>query len=389
MRRPTLPAVLALSLLATAAPAQDESAGAHARLTAAKAQSAAAAGRAARLERAAARQADAVRRARIAEAALNARIQATQADIVAARARVALVERLVVAQRARLAADQAPVARLMAALQSLAARPTLAAVVQPGSIDDLVHVRAILGATLPTVRARTAEVRAELDRTRALQASAALAATALADGRRRLEAQRLAFVRLEAERRLRARTPGGDALFESDRALALGEQARDLIGALALAQDAAAVEARLVTLGGPLPRPDEDGIPVPAVPAYRLPVAGRIVQGLGELSDTGVRARGLAIAAAPGTRVVAPAAGRVRYAGRFRDYGRVVVIDHGGGWTSALIGLDGATAAVGTRVRAGDPVGRAPATGRNGDGPRITVELRRRDRPVDLAALIG
>ena len=376
---------LALTLLATAAVAQPDP---RIRLAEAKAQSAAASARAARLDAAAAAQTDAARRAEAAEAALDARIQATQADIAAAEARVVLVGRVVAVQRARLAAEQGPVARLMAALQSLARRPAIATMVQPGSVDDLVHVRAVLGATLPVMRAQTAQVRAELDRTRALQASAALAARTLADGRRRLESQRLALVRLQAQHRFRASAIGRDALFESERALALGEQARDLIGALASAQDSAQVEARLVTLPGPLPRPDEDGTPVAPVPAYRLPVAGRIVTGLGEISDTGVRARGLTLATAAAARVVAPAAGRIRYAGRFRDYGRVVVIDHGGGWTSALIGLGETAVAVGDRVSAGDLLGRAPAEGRGGDDPRVTVELRRRDRPVDLAALL-
>lgn len=380
-------AALSLTLLATTAAAQDDP---RVRLNDAKAQSAAAGARAARLERAAAAQTDAARRARTAEAALTARIQATQADIAAAQARVVLVGRVVAAQRARLAAEQGPVARLMAALQSLARRPALAAIAQPGSVDDLVHVRAVLGATLPAMRERTTLVRADLDRSRALQASAALAARTLRDGRRRLESQRLALVRLEAQHRFRAGAIGRDALFESERALALGEQARDLIGALETAQDSAAVEARLVTLSGPLPRPDEDTAAADAsiAAAYRLPVAGRIVTGLGEISDTGVRARGLTLATAPSARVVAPASGRIRYAGRFRDYGRVVVIDHGAGWTSALIGLDETDVRVGDRVRSGDALGRAPAEGRGGDDPRITVELRRRDRPVDIAALL-
>lgn len=377
-------------LLATAATAPDP----RARLVAAKAASAAAARRAAQLERAASGEADAARRARAAEAALVARIDASQADIAVAEARVAITDRLVAAQRIRLAAGQGPVVRLVAALQSLAARPTAVAVVQPGSVTDLVHVRAVLGAAIPQVRARTAGVRATLDRTRALQRGAALAAQALRDGRGRLEAQRLALVRLEAQHRYRGQALGRDAGLESDRALALGEQARDIVGALALAQDAAQVEARLVTLAGPLPRPDDaDADPPATVPplpgVYRLPVAGRIVTGLGEISDTGVRSRGLTFATAPGARVTAPAGGQVRYAGRFRDYSRVVVIDHGAGWTTALIGLGASDVATGDRVRAGDPVGRSGPASATGEPPRVTVELRRRGRPVDPTPLIG
>ena len=57
-------------------------------------------------------------------------------------------------------------------------------------------------------------------------------------------------------------------------------------------------------------------------------------------TDTGVRARGLTLATAPGAEIVAPTAGRVIYAGRFRRYGNIVIVDHGSGWTSLIAGLD-------------------------------------------------
>ena len=58
--------------------------------------------------------------------------------------------------------QQGPIARLLAALQSLARRPAMLAVAQPGSVDDLVHVRAVLGSVTAGDRARTAAIRAEL-----------------------------------------------------------------------------------------------------------------------------------------------------------------------------------------------------------------------------------
>ncbi|MES2754282.1 MAG: peptidoglycan DD-metalloendopeptidase family protein [Pseudomonadota bacterium] len=359
------------------------------RLAQAQAQSAAAGARAARLERAAAAQRDSARQARAAEAAVAQRIVGAQADIAAAEARVAIVARAQAVQRARLAERQGPVARLLAALQSLAARPPLVAVAQPGSVDDLVHVRAALGTALPVVRARTAGVRAELAATRTLQRRAAQAAQGLIDGRRALEAQRLALIQLEAQHRYRSRALGRDALYESDRALALGERARDLVGSLSIAADEAGIARALMALSGPLPRPGDAGSEAAATAVYRLPVAGRVVTGLGEISDAGVRSRGLTLACRPDARVNAPAGGQVRYAGPFRQYGRVVVIDHGDGWTSAVTGLGDIDVALGDRVRAGDRIGRAQGDGASGDEPRVTVELRRRGRPVDLTALIG
>lgn len=382
------------TLIAAVAVAQTTPADQVRRLEAAKAQSAAAAARSAALEAAAAREKDQAAQARAQEAAVAARVQQAEADIAAGQARSAITARLLADQRARLAGQQGPIARLIAALQSLARRPAMISLVQPGSVDDLVHVRAVLASAMPVVRARTAALRTDLDRTRALQASATLAATALAESRTRLETQRLALTRLEAEHRLKSQALGRDALFESDRAIALGERARDIVDLMSKLGDETATRASLAALPGPLPRPPRPGEvasslgpPVwpAASPPYKLPVAGKVVTGLGELSDAGVRSRGLTIATQADAPVVAPAAGKVAYAGRFRSYGTIVILDHGGGWTTLVSGLGATSVAVGEQVAQGATLG----TVAKGDDPRVTVELRRRDRAVDMVPLIG
>ena len=364
------------------------------RLAEAKAQSDAAARRSAALERQAAAERDQARQAQAQEAAVAARIQQAEADIAAGQARLAIVDRLLDAQRTKLAAKQVPVARLMGALQSLARRPAIISLVQPGSVDDLVHVRAVLANTMPVIRARTADVRADLARTRQLQAAGAVATRALAESRSRLEVQRLALTRLEAAHRLRSRAFGRDALIESDRAIALGEKARDIVDLMDTIGNQAATRESLATLPGPLarpPRPGEVAAPIDrgtwshSAPPYRLPVEGKIVTGLGELSDTGVHSRGLTIAPLAGAQVVAPAAGRVAFAGPFRGYGTIVILDHGGGWTTLVSGLGSTSARIGETIGQGAPIGQAA----RGEAPSVTVELRRRDRAVDMTPLLG
>ena len=152
-------------------PAQSDLADQQRRLLAARAQSAAAAERAAKLDAAAKTEQTEAAKARAEEEAMGARIQQAQADIAAASARVTLVDRLLGDQQTRLAAQQGPIARLIAALCSLAQRPDAVSVMQPGSVGDLVHVRAVIGSTLPLVRARTAGLRADLNNTRRLRAA--------------------------------------------------------------------------------------------------------------------------------------------------------------------------------------------------------------------------
>ncbi len=364
------------------------------RLERARVQSQQAARRSADLVAAAARERDEATQARQQEAAIAARVQQAEADIVASQARIAIIDRQLAAQRATLAAHQGPVARLLAALQGLARRPAMIAVVRPGSVDDLVHVRAVLASTMPVVRARTAAIRADVDRTRRLHANAATAAQALSESRGRLEEQRLALTRLEAEHRMRSRALGRDALVESDRAIGLGERARDIVDLMGKQGDEATIRAGLAALPGPLPRPPRPGesaSPIDPVswphdaPPYRLPVSGKLVTGFGELSDAGVRSRGLTLAPTAGAAIIAPAAGRVAFAGTFRGYGNIVIIDHGRGWTSLISGFAAIGLRVGEKVAQDDVIGRVAA----GDAPRVTVELRRRDRAVDMTPLIG
>ncbi|SMF74080.1 murein hydrolase activator EnvC family protein [Allosphingosinicella indica] len=354
-------------------------------LAVAKAQSEAAQRKSEQFQRRAEAATDAAARARASASAVAARIEAAEADVTAAETRVRIVEEMRAGQRARLAERQAPLVRLIAALQMLGRRPPALALVQPGSVADVVHVRSVLASTLPIVEARTAGMRAEIARSNRLSRDAETAASALVAGRRELQAQRVAFARLERSQRARADVLAESALSESDRALSFDEEARDLAALADRRDHQAAVQQRLLALAEPVPRPG----PVQrasrlAAPAYRLPVEGRILRGTGEISDGGIHARGLTFATAPAAGVFAPSAGRIVYAGRFRDYDGTVIIDHGGGWTTTITDLGTLAVNAGDTVRPGDALGAA----RRSD-PRISVELRQEGRPFPIAPLLS
>lgn len=366
----------------------------QAALKAARSQSEEARARSERLEQQATAARDEADQARRRAAAMAARIQQAEADIQAARARIAIVARLQRAQAARLAERQEPVVRLTAALQMMARRPLALSLVQPGSITDAVHMRAVLGQILPVIRERTAGLRVELDRSRVLRATAEQAAGSLAQSQADLRQRQSALQSLEAQKRIAARQYRTTAAVESDRALALGEKARDIVDLMDRLEAAGDLRERLASLSGPIPRParpDRAAPPAPertrgasGAPPYRLPVIGQLVTGMGELSESGIRSRGLTIAAPSGALAVAPTAGRIAFAGPYRGYGQIVIIDHGGGWTTLITGLLRLTASVGDSVRQSEPLGVA-GPGR----PTITVELRRNGRPVDIVPLIG
>ncbi|MFZ9396496.1 MAG: murein hydrolase activator EnvC family protein [Erythrobacter sp.] len=325
-------------------------------------------------------------------AALAARIQQAEADILAAQARLALItdQRRVLA--ARLARQQRPLVGLTAALQSMARRPIVLSALQPGSLKETVYLRAVLETTMPTVRARTAGLRGQLAKGRALERDAATTLGGLRSGEERLVARRSELDAMAAEQRFASREARQIARREGARALVLAENARDLDALVDELGRAGSLRAELAALPGPLlrpPRPDASRVtgggraqPTPrptGLPApLQLPVQGRTLAGFGERDTTGLPMKGLRLAPAPGAQVIAPSAGRIAFAGPYRGYGTIVIVEHGNGFTSLVTGLADADVSAGDEVIGGSPIGRAPAR-----APSIMLELRRDGAPVN------
>ena len=386
-RRLALPAIAIAALATGIAAAQIPSAAQEAEaLMLAKRQAEEATARSQQLEREADQATSEAAEARAAASAVAARIEAAEAELTAAETRIRIIEGLRAQQRARLAKRQEPVVRLTAALQTMARRPPALALVQPGSIDDVVHVRSLLASTLPIIRARTAGLREEIKAGNELRRQAEVARRALATGREELRKQRVAFARLEERQRRRSEELANSALTESDRALALGEEARDLTALMGTREYQDRLRARLAQLPGPVLRPgtgEATTRTAPRKPIYILPVEGRIVTGMGEISEAGVHARGVTFAAPRNSAVVAPRDGRIAYAGPFRGYGRILIIDHGNGWTSLITNLAALAVNEGQKVAMGQVVGRTGTA-----QSEVTVELRRGNRPFPIAPLI-
>ncbi len=349
--------------------------------------------RAERLEAEAEKADGSAARAAAGMALLAARIQATEAEIDTGEARVKLIENIRREQAQILAMRQRPVARLVAALQMMARRPLLLSFVQPGSTADLVHVRAVLSVLIPEIRKRTERLRTEIVKSQQLKQNAIKAVTLLQRSEVKLATQRAELATEMARYRSQSQRFAAGAVEEQDRAIAMGERARDIVDLIDELGEAAVVRDTLISLPGPVLRPsdpeDEDGLPADQLAGdrrfedYRLPVTGRLVSGRGEVTSAGIRERGLTLATRPGALVIAPAAGRVVFAGDYRAYGKIVIIDHGGGWTTLLTNMSTLDVRVGDQVADGGPVGQM-----GNDRPMIKVELRKGADPVDIAPLL-
>lgn len=345
--------------------------------------------RAERLEEETARAEVAEAKARSEAAALAARVQQAEAGVAAAEAELALVERERRDLSRSLAQRREPLVQLTAALETMSRRPLALAALQPGSLRDVVHTRAVLGSAIPVVRQRTASLRGELAKARTL---AEERRTALSDRRSaetRLETRRRDLIALAEKERVLARQAAGGASREAARAIELAEDARDLDALVSDFEQSAALRTRLAALDGPVARPARPGAaPLPretraarrseTLGRYILPVTGRVTAGFGEAIAGGARRPGILMTPRPGAQVVAPAAGRVAFAGEYEGYGRIVILEHEGGWTSLLTGLASIAVETGQDVTSGSPLGLAPSA-----NPSVGLELRRAGTPVN------
>jgi len=391
-------AALAAAAVGPGSSPADNPASARAALRNALAESRRAEGRSARLQLAADVASDSAEKTAREAAAVAARIQQAEAGIAVAEARVALARRERATLREELGHEQQPLIHLTAALQQFSRRPLALSIWRPGSVQDAVYLRAMLDSAVPEIQARTSGLRSRLIRSRVLRDAAVAAAGQLRAQQSSLAERRSQLAAIETRQRLASRAARGTADREAERALSLAEQARDLDSLVEDLERAGVLRARLAALPGPLLRParpeetsavagvvpsaPESAAASPA-PSYILPVTGRTVTGFGSPQPSGPSS-GLTLVPRAGAQVVAPAAGRVAFAGPYRGYGRIVIIEHANGWTSLVTGLARADVAVGEELVAGAPLGIAPQA-----RPEITLELRRGGEPVNPLRFVG
>lgn len=129
-----------------------------------------------------------------------------------------------------------------------------------------------------------------------------------------------------------------------------------------------------------LPRPDSLRR-FPRRGPITLPVRGDLTRHYGESTSYGGAAKGITIETRSAARVVAPYDGKVVFAGPFRGYGQILIIEHSGGYHTLLSGMERVDTGVGQWLLAGEPVG-VMAKG-TGGRPRLYFELRREGQPVN------
>jgi len=314
--------------------------------------------------------------------------------------------------RGSLAMRRGVLAEVLGALQRMGLNPPPAILVKPEDALSSVRSAILLGAVVPELRSETEILMTDLkELTRVV--------TSIETERDRLktavteqatEKERLNLL-LAAKDRLRTESEAALA-DETKRAAELAahaESLKDLIASLdrQAAKKAADEEAARKAAEAAAKQADEPV--VAAVPEANqliasapfsllqgqvaLPVAGRIKRQYGTADGNGGTMLGDMVATQSGAIVTAPADGSVLYAGPFRSYGQLLILNAGDGYHVVLAGMSRISVAPGQSVLAGEPIGamgeaRVASTTASENAtstPELYVEFRKDGKPVDPA----
>ena len=310
----------------------------------------------------------------------NKRVQALEEQTDATERRLAALSENEDTLKASLLERREVLIEVLAALQRIGHRPPPAILVRPEDALSSVRSAILLGAVVPDLRDAANQLASDLRQLEALRAEIVAErdrlradATALAEERTR--------VQLLVDQRRKDRERSVAALEDEEKRTAdLAAQAtslKDLITRMedevaASAQAKAEAEAAAArnreqaeAEGADRPPPRSLGKAARKAPAVSfadakgllpLPASGRITKGFGADDGVGGKTLGISMQTRPGGQVSSPADGWVVYAGPFRSYGQLLIINAGDGYHVLLAGMDEIDVQLGQFVLAGEPV---------------------------------
>lgn len=342
----------------------------------------------------------------------TSKVSTDEQKIADAEARIDKLAAREAATKRSLEGRRAVVAEVLAALQRMGRKPPPALLVEPEDVLKAIRTSMLLGAVLPGMRAETEALVADLsDLTRTRQAIEAEKSAVDAD----LVALGAERTRLSALVEARQNALGRDERdldAERDKAKQLAGEAgslKDLIGRMesdgaAAAKAAEAARRSDETLAMMMPAPNPAGAPAkdparlaPAIAFVQtkgrlaLPASGSILRRYGEDDGLGSTEKGLLLATRPTAIVSAPADGWIVYAGPYRSFGQLLILNVGGGYYIVLAGMERINVDLGQFVSAGEPVAvmgdgstrTAAAIALGAAQPVLYVEFRKDGASID------
>jgi septal ring factor EnvC (AmiA/AmiB activator) len=327
-------------------------------------------------------------------------VQDRELRVITLEAKIADLVRQEKEKLAQLSANRSQLAGVLVALQKMVQFPPEALLAMPSSPDDLVRSAILLRAVVPEIDRRATRIRLDLQSLADTREKTADERLNLNVAAQDLDRQRAEIRQLMADRRrLLDKTLAEErqAAERVARLAAKAENLKDLVDRLEeqrAADERAAAAAQAVAKERAVrdraeaerqTRVAATVSPSVSITSRRgrlpLPVIGDLIGRYGENLPTGLSRKGIDIAARGGAQVIATYDGKIAFAGKFRGYGQLLIIDHGDGYHTLLAGMARIDMAVGQHVSTGEPVGLMGSEG--GDRPILYVELRRKGQPIN------
>ena len=305
-------------------------------------------------------------------------VQLREQTLVKLTSRQQEIETKITTEKDKLAQQRQSLAHVLMALQRLSRMPAQAMMLRPSRPIDTARTYQVLGEVIPQVQANASALKETLQRLDQLQATLVKQKKVVKTEQADLTKRQARLQRSVDQRQALLRQTKNSTEKTAQKVTQLARQARDLRELLSGIQKA-------------IPTP-------PVVTGWKdkvsawfnsrgsaLPVAGRVKTGYGQPIAGGDKSQGLTIEAMPASIVVSPGAGTVRFAGPFRQYKLLVIIQHANGEHSLLGGLQEIYARVGDTVIAGEPIGKLSGklSGDRQSMASLYYERRRNGKPID------
>jgi len=305
--------------------------------------------------------------------------------------------------RSSLDSRRSEIVEVLAALQRAGRRTPPALLVRPEDALQSLRTAMLLGAVVPELRTRAQTLAAKLGELVTVRKSITAERDHLAADRDKLRNDQTRLAALVDERQKKQADIEKDIEAEGARAVALAKQAVDLQSLISkMEQDvksAAKAAAAANQQGGGKGNPALMKDPKRTSPAiafasakglFKFPVNGRKIRDFGGSDDSGGVEKGISLATRPGAQVTTPCDGWVVYAGPFRSYGQLLILNAGGGYHVLIAGMERISVNIGQFVLTGEPVATMGTTSQvasilaaNASQPVLYVEFRKDGTPID------
>ncbi len=330
------------------------------------------------------------------------RIRGVEAQVTATEARLKPLDGKERDIRQSLEGRRAVIGEVLAALQRVGRRPPPALIASPEDALQAVRTAMLLGAVLPEMRHEVEALAGDLTTLLGVRKQIAAERDRLKTEMASLDGDRRRVTALVGERQKQQAEREKALDAERARASQLARQVdnlKDLIAKLEQATDPATRAAREAAHGttrSVMSALHDPGRLAPAVAFASLrgrvpiPVNGVKLKEFGSPDGVGGAEKGVSIATRAGAQVTAPADGWVVYAGPFRSYGQLLILDAGNGYHILLAGMDRISVDLGQFVLTGEPVAVmgngshiAAILATGSSQPVLYVEFRKDGTPVD------